>query len=361
MALKIAVYAISKNEASCANRFLTNLDEADGVFVTDTGSVDDTVQLLTDRGVHVTRCEVQPWRFDKARNIALGAVPADYDICFSLDLDEVVSPGWRAEIESIWRAGAHRIRYNYVWNTLPDGRDGVTFWYDRIHCRHGFKWVKAVHEILQLDEGSREEVHLYSKAIVVRHYPEASKSRSAYVPLLELACREDSEDDRSAHYLGREYLHKGKYAQAIVELTRHLSLRSAIWKPERAASMRYISTCHVKGDNFTEAQAWALRACAEAPEEREPWVDLGTVMYLQRNYHGAYFAMRQALQIQEKPLTYICEPKSWGSYPYDIASLAAYHLGVKQESRRLCEKALELEPANERLRNNLALICGEIA
>ncbi|MGZ8266825.1 MAG: tetratricopeptide repeat-containing glycosyltransferase [Burkholderiales bacterium] len=356
MGLKIAVYAICRDEAQFVSRFMTNLAEADGVFVTDTGSTDNTRDLLEAHGARVRPAEVTPWRFDTARNLALGFVPSEFDLCFSLDLDEVVSAGWRAEVEKVWRADAHRVRYQYVWNTLPDGRDGVTMWYDRIHRRHGFRWAKPVHEVLQLETGGASEVHVQSHAITVRHYPDTSKPRSSYIPLLEMACREDPEDDRSCHYLGRDYLRAGLYDKAIAELERHLSLKSATWKPERAASMRYIALSYRALDNPAEAQAWALRACAEAPGEREPWVDLATILYAQQNFAGAYFAMKQALDIREKPVSYICEPKSWGGYPYDLAALAAFRLGMKEESLRLCEQAVALEPGDARLGNNLEFL-----
>jgi len=353
MPLKIAVYAISKNEAAHVRRFLTALDEADGIFVTDTGSSDDTIELLVGRGVVVRHARIEPWRFDAARNAALQAVPPDYDVCFSLDLDEVVSEGWRQHLERVWTPRILRVRYRYVWNTLPDGRDGVTFWYDRIHRRHGFRWTKPVHEILQLENGMRDEVQAFSEGITVRHFPDRSKPRTSYTALLEQACREDPDDDRSAHYLGRDYLHNRQYQDAIRELTRHLSLRSATWQPERAASMRYIAMCYRAMSDLREAQRWALRACAEAPAEREPWVDLATIMYARQNFAGAYFATKQALEIGSKPVSYICEPKSWGAYPYDLASLAAYRIGLTAESIRLCEGAVALEPHDPRLRNNL--------
>lgn len=218
MGLKIAVYGICKNEAQFVHLFMTHLHEADGIFVTDTGSTDNTRELLEEHGVHVTQCEVVPWRFD--------------------------SEGWRAKIERVWAPDAHRVRYQYVWNTLPDGRDGVTMWYDRIHRRHGFKWAKPVHEVLQLENGARNEIQVYSNNIKLRHYPDNSKSRSSYIPLLEMACREDAEDDRSCHYLGRDYLHNGLYEKAIAELQRHLSLKSATWRPEVSTSTRTTQGTH---------------------------------------------------------------------------------------------------------------------
>ncbi|MGZ8204011.1 MAG: hypothetical protein ACXWUB_12245, partial [Burkholderiales bacterium] len=69
MGLKIAVYAICRDEAQFVPRFMTNLAEADGVFVTDTGSTDNTLDLLEAHGARVRPAEVTPWRFDTARNL----------------------------------------------------------------------------------------------------------------------------------------------------------------------------------------------------------------------------------------------------------------------------------------------------
>ena len=40
---KIYVYAISKNEEAFAEEWVRSMEEADGIFVTDTGSQDKTV------------------------------------------------------------------------------------------------------------------------------------------------------------------------------------------------------------------------------------------------------------------------------------------------------------------------------
>jgi hypothetical protein len=46
------------------------------------------------------------------------------------------------------------------------------------------------------------------------HWPDLSKSRSNYLPLLKLAVDEEPNDDRSAHYYGRELMFNGKYEEA---------------------------------------------------------------------------------------------------------------------------------------------------
>ena len=97
--MKIAVYAIAKNEAKHVQRFMASTKGADGVFVLDTGSTDDTVKALIAAGAKVEQRFVEPWRFDTARNTALAMVPVDIDACVILDLDEVLVPGWRAALE----------------------------------------------------------------------------------------------------------------------------------------------------------------------------------------------------------------------------------------------------------------------
>ncbi len=47
--------------------------------------------------------------------------------------------------------------------------------------------------------------------MTLNHYPDKNKSRSSYLPLLELSVKEDPEDDRNMHYLGREYMYYGRW------------------------------------------------------------------------------------------------------------------------------------------------------
>ena len=124
--LKIAVYAISKNEAQFVERFCTSAAEADLILIADTGSTDNTVQLAKAAGAQVPEITITPWRFDKAREAALALVPRDIDICISLDLDEVLERGWRAEIERVWQSDTTRLCYKFDWG------QGISFFYEKI-------------------------------------------------------------------------------------------------------------------------------------------------------------------------------------------------------------------------------------
>jgi len=96
--MKICVYAIAKNEEQFVKRFCESAQDADMILIADTGSTDNTASLARAFGALVYDISVKPWRFDIARDTALCLIPGDYDVCVSLDLDEVLEPGWREEI-----------------------------------------------------------------------------------------------------------------------------------------------------------------------------------------------------------------------------------------------------------------------
>lgn len=352
--MKIYIYAISKNESKFAERFLAATAEADGVYVLDTGSTDDTVKKLRAGGAHVQTHSFSPFRFDVARNASLALVPDDGDVYLCLDLDEVLENGWRQHLESAVKAApnANRFLYRYVWSHNPDGSDGVVYWADKAHKR-GYRWKGAVHETLAPRENARD-VAAYAYGMQVTHYPDDKKSRASYLPLLEIAAAESPDDDRTAHYLGREYMFAGKLDNAIAQLKRHLALPSATWADERAASMRYISQCYSRQGNKRESIAWALRAVAESPDTREPYLRLARAFFDAQDYAGILWAASAGLKIRERKLSYITEPDAWGAPLHDLLSIAYYQFGQYKKAENEARAALSFGD-DARIQNNLRL------
>ena len=62
------------------------------------------------------------------------------------------------------------------------------------------------------------------------------------------------------------------------------------------------------------------------------------------------------MAIQERPRTYICEEASWGSLPHDLRAIAFDRTGRPGQALDAARSALALEPENERLRGNVALL-----
>lgn len=353
---RVCVYAICKNEEQFVNRWMDSMSQADLVVVLDTGSTDDTVELLRRRGAQVTNQEISPWRFDVARNRSLELVPEDMDICVCTDLDEVFHPGWREALEQAWTQGAGQATYRYTWSFTPQGREGVVFWSEKIHARRGYCWKHPVHEVLiWMGEGAPGPT-VTAQRVQLDHHPDPHKSRGQYLPLLELSVQEDPEDDRNAHYLGREYLFWGNWDRCIQTLKGHLAMPRAKWADERAASMRYIAKAYISKGELGQARDWYLQAVAQAPHLREAYVDLALLLYQLRQWDGVLYFTECALAITHRPHTYICEAEAWGSLPHDLRAIALYHTQRYPQALEQARLALDLEPDNQRLQGNLELL-----
>ena len=351
---KVCVYAICKNEEKFVDRFMDSVSVADKVFVLDTGSTDNTVEKLIDRGAIVETKEIKPWRFDVARNMSLDMVDEDTDICVCIDLDEVLLKGWRDKLEEIWNDKITRLRYNYIWSFDKYHNPEVNFYIEKIHSRKNYKWTHPVHEVLTYT-GEKEEF-LTTDEITVEHYPDNKKSRSSYLPLLELSVKEDPDDDRNMHYLGREYMYYGKYNEAIDTLIKHLKLPRATWKDERCASMRFIARCYKYLKRYDEARMWTDKAINEAPYLRDPYMERALIEYELNNWDKVEEYTNKALKIEKSTKSYINEVFSWNHTPYDLLSLAYYYKGDYNKSLENINKALELSPDDKRLLNNKILI-----
>ena len=356
--MKIVVYAIAKNEAQFVRRWMESMSEADEIVVLDTGSTDETPELLRAMGAKVTEETITPWRFDTARNRSLELVDEDADICVCTDLDEVFHPGWRALLEKAWRPGYSQAVYRYTWNFRPDGSEGVVFWYEKIHTRHGFCWTHPVHEVLTWVGKGKPGPRVTVEGIQLDHLADPNKSRAQYLGLLELSVKEAPDDDRNVHYLGREYFFYRRWDDCIRTLKRHLSLPSAVWADERCASMRYIARAFVQKGEKAEARRWLWRAVGEAPHLREPWLELAWQLYESGEWDGVAYLCRAALSIETRPQTYICEGWAWGSLPWDLLSIGLYRTGRRAEALEAARQALALEPDNARIRRNVELLGG---
>lgn len=348
----VFVYAICKNEIQFAERWYNSVKEADGIILLDTGSTDGTPEYFEQcENVSVFREIITPWRFDVARNRSLDHVPHHADICVCIDLDEVLQAGWREKIEAAWNSGAGRLKYRYTWNFNPDGSEGTVFWIDKIHARHGYRWVHPVHEVLRW-VGTTEPRTVFADGVQVDHHADNTKPRSQYLPLLELAVQEKPEDDRNVHYLGREYMFYRRWDDCINMLKRHLALPNATWADERCASMRYIARAYAAKGDDKQTEAWLLRSCAEGAHLREPWFETAQFYYGKRNFLACAWAADRCVSIAQRPTTYITQAEAWGSQPWDLLSVSLWNIGMKEKALEAVRNALEFSPDEERIRQN---------
>jgi glycosyltransferase involved in cell wall biosynthesis len=343
--MKIGIYAPAKNELKHCQAWFESCKDADVICVADTGSTDGTKEQLIGLGVSVTDIRIIPWRFDDAFNISMSLLPDDIDICIRLDLDERLQPGWKHALINAWTPSTTRLRYPYVWNWNSDGSPGRQWYSDRIHSRIGYRWIGATHEGLC---SRLPEVETYTDSVKIFQFPDA-KIKSGDLPLLIESCKELPHDSRLRAYLAREYMYNGQHALAVQTYKEFLCM--SFDKIERGQAMINLSTVDSPNKEF-----WLKMATIEIPNHREPLVNLAQHYYANSNWDKCYSYAKKALNITVHPMDYTCTPEAWGSQPHDLLSVAAWNMGLYQESLEHSIEAAKKSPNDQRLSNNLKVI-----
>jgi tetratricopeptide (TPR) repeat protein len=298
---------------------------------------------------------ISPWRFDLARNAALALVPRDFDICVSLDIDEMLQPGWREEMERVWLLGkTTRLRYRYEWSP------GVRFYYEKIHARHGYRWHHPCHEY-PVPDGRIQEDWAHSDMLMVVHGADPHKSRGFYLDLLELSVKEDPHCPRNAFYYARELSFNHRWRESITECKRYLALPAATWDHERAYAYRVIGKCHASMGEVQEAEKAFHHAALEAPHTREGWCELAMLMHQQGRWNECFAYSTRALSIKDRPQVYTIDPAAWGALPHDLASISGWALGLREQALQYAKEALSLCPDDTRIRGNVDFMEAQVA
>jgi glycosyltransferase involved in cell wall biosynthesis len=348
--LKIAVYTIALNESAHAERWANSAVDADYRIIADTGSTDDTVERLTKAGVTVHRIAVRPWRFDVARNAAMALIPADVDVCATMDMDRFLEPGWRKELEAAWTPETTALFCRVVYRSSVNDPTPLEWWPAKnFHSRWGYRFRRPVHEELLFS--GEKEVTPSCAAIVMSEIQDKSKTtRAQYLPLMEQAHREDPDDAQICFWLGRDYMWAKRNERAIELLQRYLTLPSSTWREERSEAMLYLA--RMQPDM---KMAWLDRARSEAPHRREIWLDLAEEFHGQADWLNLFWACSNGIEKTHRTGSYLDDASCWGFRLFDLGAIAAWHLNAMDVAVKWGEKAVELAQDDQRprLKNNL--------
>ena len=369
--MKLAIYTIAKNEKKFVDKWIENVLPADYICVLDTGSTDGTWEILQEYSkqypekIIVAQKTYDFFRFDVARNDNLAMVPEDTDIYLSTDLDELLtSPNWVEEFKKVWIPGqTQRACYKYIWSHMEDGSPGRIFYYNKAHDRT-WKWTAPVHELLRSTVTNSESysynvsVNLFDK-VTLEHFPDRTKSRGSYLPLLELREKEDPEDYYGKIYLANEYVYRGHYEKALEKfhliLTEFADRYNSI---EKASCYLFSGDCYLKLNKKEEAISSYIQAIRVEPTYREAYIGLMKVLEEMKQWNLARAVGIEALKKTYRHFTWLERDTSWTYELYDSLSIACFYGDHKLESIAYATKALQFCPENERLKNNLK-ICLE--
>ena len=355
----VSVYAIARNEAKFAKRWYDCVKEADEVCVLVNNSTDNTAQIFMELGAKVEEKTYAEWRFDTARNDSLKLVSPDADILFCLDIDETIKPGWRKTLEDAWTDAERKgikfdwCKYTEILSFREDGSPKEVFPQYKIHRPMQNIWSHKIHETPLVNESRLLEV-----PIIVEHHPDKEKDRSYYLSLMEQEYKNSPNNPRAAFYLGREYLCKSRYDEAIPVLYHYLAL--PLSNPiESAFAFYYLALAFgYKGDHDKEMQ-YLWQANLFAPQCREfLWV-----LIIRASQRKSYWEVLKLCQMMidknthtVNGLAYTESKDASGAKFYDLYSESLWHTGQRSQAISMASKAVELEPENKEAINFLATL-----
>jgi glycosyltransferase involved in cell wall biosynthesis len=343
MGTKIAVYTIALNEEKHVERWFNATKDADYHLIADTGSTDKTIDIAKSLGINVVQISVKPFRFDDARNAALAVLPVDVDICLSLDMDEIPEPGFFDKVREGWVEGTTKA---WVWwDTGNKWKNN-----NRLHARHSIRWIKPCHEVTVSFSGPEKFIDF---DLTVYHKPDDTKSRGQYLPMLKMAVDEDPSDARMWHYLIREYyFHQDWFS--IVKTVED-AMKAGGWNVERAATCRATAKAYQHLNNLEMARDWYVKGVKEAPDELEPWYALAQFNYEIKNWQGCWDCASKR-EVLKRQTHYQVDSTVWDWRCYDLLAISGWYLGKHEQAIEYGRKALENNPSDKRLHDNLKIM-----
>lgn len=204
---KIVACLIVKNESACLAKCLDSIKGVDNIYIVDTGSEDETVEIakLYTENVYTdfTWCD----DFAKARNHVLNKVKEEDAYVLSIDADEYLH-----DFSKVQEAVAKAVREDHkaIDCYLISEKDKQKHSFPRLFkkCREVW-WEGAVHNHISLRSTLSSEIE-----ITYGYSPAHLKDPNRAMRILQKEV-ERTGNPRETFYLGREYWYRGMYKECV--------------------------------------------------------------------------------------------------------------------------------------------------
>jgi len=363
---KICVYAIAKNEEKFAAEWYDSMSEADYIVVLDTGSTDRTVEILKEKGAIVESKIIDPWRFDVARNDSMKLIPKDADIAVCTDLDELFDSGWATILREFWTDDAEKAQSRYTWNYDKDGKPRIRIWYQKIHDNRGnWYWEMPIHETLthRVKSGNDikmvllpEEFHLHHQLVM----DNIEGPKKSYLPLMEVAIKENPTGFMENWYYGRElYFHK-RYEDSARQLEYVQTLPDVDYRYQKSGSLIYLGNAYFMLGDYKKAEHAYLKSTELVTDIRDPLINLQLFYYNTKRWYACIDTGLRAIEINPVRSTWYEDERNYKEIPHDYLSIAYYYIGDYKNSLKHIDIALGFDPNDERMVKNKEFILKKL-
>jgi tetratricopeptide (TPR) repeat protein len=273
---RILLVLMVKNEATVIERCLRSASPfVDSIFVFDTGSTDDTMEVARRLGCATKREE---WLdFGRSRTASLRAarlhvvrvlgwkLRETFALVLDADMELQGDPAlFRTYLHRALEAGASSLNVEQKMGSLVYSNTRLMLLADAWHCKG------ATHEFWTGGRDGRS-AHVDQSILWIRDVGDGGCKDDKFerdARLLRAALEEEPGDARSLFYLAQTYKDLRRPADAIAYYLRRIE--AAGWTEEVWYSHYGIAQCHAQLGQFKEAAKWVKRASEVCKDRAEP-------------------------------------------------------------------------------------------
>ncbi len=269
--MNVTLYAISKNEEKNIEKFIENSKEFSHTVVVDTGSTDNTVQLLRDAGIEVYEHPQTKEEFDfsVARNQALSYVKTDW--AFSLDFNEDTRDLFLDGLDMIENeiTTFKHLRFDDIGEEEPQQSNEV---HVRFHRTKNYKWTNAVHEmpVFVSTEDYPTEVLIETSIKITKKINRSVSKELFYFDICEREYKKDPTNWYYIWFIFNHYFNVGNYQKALEFGQEYLNVSKAYFDTFRISVFIKCSICSFSLQNTQQSANYAFHAVSESMNMGEP-------------------------------------------------------------------------------------------
>lgn len=381
--INFSVVLIARNESKTLPRLVNSLKEfqerGGEIVLLDTGSTDDTANIARGLGCKVeevgNRFQIEidedlaknindkfvvedespivkagdkMFDYSSARNYA--STLSSNEMIATPDCDEIYTKFDIDQLINLIAAGADQFEYDFVFSHDDEGAELIKFSHCKFYNRTKMKWVGVIHEVLQHEPSIEiKNLKLDDSIIKLEHYQNVETNRSHYLKGLAYDCYLNPDNDRNAHYLGRELFYTFRPKSAIIQLERHIAMRK--WPTEAGQSKLYIGDCYMQMGNPQEAISNYAAAFDFDTNRREPFMKIAEYYYQLRKPDQVLAYAAAALQVKGESFYSNFQPY-YEHLPHEMLYWALWEKGEKEASRQHFDVCMGYQPHSSKYLND---------
>ncbi|MDE7311727.1 MAG: glycosyltransferase [Eubacterium sp.] len=287
----ISLCMIVKNEemhiARCLDSIAGLVDE---MIIVDTGSVDRTVEIVSN---YTAKVYSYPWKddFSDARNYSFSKASMDY--CMWMDADDVLEESEKEpflQLKQTLPLTVDIVMMKYHTSFDEAGKPTFSYFRERwIRNSPKYRWVGAVHEVIP-PSGSI----VYSD-LAISHKKRNAGDPGRNLKIYRKVLAEGKQlDPRQQYYFGRELYYHKQYKEAVSVLERFLRAEEG-WIENKIEACSICADCYHCLGQEQDALNTLLRSMSFDLPRAELCCEIGKYFLKQDNYHTAVYWYETAL------------------------------------------------------------------